>query len=267
MLEDRNGRDAMKLVVFTMKTLKNIHIVNQLNSSHSFDGMVILNHTNKNKKQVFDFWFKKLREKGIKKTINRFIYQKYVQNNKNENEVMKNFFKETEFKYKKNILMTEDINSDDVYRFLNTISPDIIAVCGSNLIKSRIFNIPKKGTINIHAGITPDYRCAHPVEWAIYNKEFDKVGVTIHFVNEGIDTGDIIYQKVTKIEKGDTISTIYCKNAISGAILMKRAIKNISKGILDSKVQDLKKGKKYLSFDYGFIENMKVKRTLKITFN
>jgi methionyl-tRNA formyltransferase len=235
---------------------------------NNVDCLVILSSKKKDKRQIYKFWYKKMITHGIKKTLNRFLYQKYIQNSNINKETEKNYFNSS-IKYKKecNTIHTDDINSEAVSKFLEKHSPDLIAVCGSNVIKPKIFNIPKIGTINIHAGITPDYRCAHPVEWAIYNKDFQKVGTTIHYVNEGIDTGAVILQETTDIERGDNIESIYCRNIINGAKLMNYAIKNIYAGKTNSQQQDIKKGKKYLSMDFGYLQYHKVNKILKNYYN
>ena len=86
----------------------------------------------------------------------------------------------------------------DIYtyiQYIKDLNPDIIVVCGYKyIIPGEIFNIPRFRTINIHPSYLPNYRGQHVINWAIINGE-NETGVTIHFVDKGIDTGDIIIQK------------------------------------------------------------------------
>ena len=83
--------------------------------------------------------------------------------------------------------------------WVKCINPDIIVVYSmSQLLKENIFSIPKYGTINLHAGLLPNYRGPFPYFWMYYNTD-KKGGVTVHYIDEGEDTGDIIYQEVYDI--------------------------------------------------------------------
>jgi len=87
-------------------------------------------------------------------------------------------------------------------KWVKDINPDIIVVYSmSQLLKENIFNIPKYKTINLHPSFLPKYRGPFPDFWMYYNME-KKGGVTVHFVDEGEDTGDIIYQDEYNIPFG-----------------------------------------------------------------
>jgi methionyl-tRNA formyltransferase len=81
-------------------------------------------------------------------------------------------------------------------------NPDVIVVFSmSQLLKENIFNIPKFGTINIHPSYLPEYRGPAPDIWQYYNMEINP-GVTVHYIDSGEDTGDIIFQERTPILLG-----------------------------------------------------------------
>tara|TARA_R110002020_G_scaffold364543_6_gene576847 strand:- start:2543 stop:3232 length:690 start_codon:yes stop_codon:yes gene_type:complete len=69
---------------------------------------------------------------------------------------------------------------------------DIAISFGTGLIKPHLFNTPKMGTINVHRGIASKYRGLDSDLWAIYNKDIDNIGVTLHYVDEKLDTGSIL---------------------------------------------------------------------------
>jgi len=86
--------------------------------------------------------------------------------------------------------------------WVKSISPDVIVVYSmSQLLKRNIFDIPKYGTINLHPALLPSYRGPFPDFWMYHNTE-KKGGVTVHYIDEGEDTGDIIYQEEYDIPLG-----------------------------------------------------------------
>lgn len=93
--------------------------------------------------------------------------------------------------------------SDSVLEeWIQNLKPDIIVVYSmSQLLKENIFNIPKYKTINLHPSLLPNYRGPNPWFWIYYNMDM-KSGVSLHYIDKGEDTGDIIYQKKYDIEPG-----------------------------------------------------------------
>ena len=158
---------------------------------------------------------------------------------------------------------TASINSKESCNFIKEHSPDVICLCGVGVAKPRVFNLAKKGTINIHVGITPEYRSAKPIEWALYNGDYDNVGVTVHFVDEGIDTGDIIYQEKIPVTSSDSIGSIYGRCKISGCNNMLKAISEIENGTIKRWQKDGVSGRKYISHEFGLTNYLRVLKNLK----
>ena len=77
---------------------------------------------------------------------------------------------------------------------LRALAPDVIVVVAFRMLPKEVWSLPTKGTFNIHASLLPKYRGAAPIHWAIINGE-NETGVTTFFINEQIDTGEIIAQK------------------------------------------------------------------------
>lgn len=95
-------------------------------------------------------------------------------------------------------------SSDDtkLQTWITNLDPELIVVRSmSFLLKKAIFAIPKYGTINIHTALLPSYRGPNSAFWQYVNME-TKQGVTIHYIDEGEDTGDILYQKISEIPIG-----------------------------------------------------------------
>jgi methionyl-tRNA formyltransferase len=115
---------------------------------------------------------------------------------------------------KYNLKLFEEKNINDnqfVEKVSNELKPDlIISVNFDQIFKKEIINIPGKGCINIHASLLPKYRGRAPLNWAILKGE-KETGVTVHYINEGIDTGKIILQEKIDIKKIDYIDDILKK--------------------------------------------------------
>ena len=143
--------------------------------------------------------------------------------------------KNIEYRIMKNC---NDVGLED---FINKLKPDLIVVYSmSSLLSKKIFSIPKYGTINLHPAYLPDYRGANPCFWQYYDMELNP-GATVHYINEGEDLGDIIYQQRINIELGIK-SKERLDKLISelGVNLLIKSINDIELGIAPRVVQDLK---------------------------
>lgn len=119
---------------------------------------------------------------------------------------------------------------DGMIEFLNRLKPDVICVSSmSQLLKPEAFNIPKHGTINLHSSFLPEYRGPNPIFWQIYNME-TQGGVTVHYIDVGEDTGDIIKQERFPIRMGTTAEEILLTAKNIGAKLLVEALNEIAAG-------------------------------------
>ena len=140
-----------------------------------------------------------------------------------------------------------DMNSDDTRETLKGISPDLIVVIGTGKLKSDIYRIASKGAINMHSGILPYYRGADSEFWALSNGEPERIGVTIHFISDELDAGDIILTAPQKVEKRDDYKSLRMKNIFLGADKMVEAISMIESGRYVRTPQDESLAKTYRS--------------------
>ena len=125
------------------------------------------------------------------------------------------------------VVKVDSVNSKTSLAVLNDINPDIILVCGTRIISKDILSQIDSKFINTHIGITPKYRGVHGGYWAVVNNDLDNLGVTIHFIDEGIDTGDILYQDKVAITQRDNFSTYVYLQYAKGIKLLKMAITDI----------------------------------------
>lgn len=122
-------------------------------------------------------------------------------------------------------------NVDEVKGWVEDSSPDLIVIFSmSQLLKSDILKIPRMGVINLHPSLLPSYRGANPDFWQYYDLEMNP-GVTVHYVDSGEDTGDIIFQEQVHIPLG-TKSPVRLDKLIGelGISLLLQAIDAIAQG-------------------------------------
>ena len=124
-----------------------------------------------------------------------------------ETEFEEKFFEEVERDIDDtNLIEVYSVNNKALAKYIEHLKPDLGISFGTGLIKPYIFNIPKWGTINIHRGCIDSYRGLDSDLWALYNKDFDKIDVTLHYIDENLDTGDVLLQKNLSLDK---VSYIY----------------------------------------------------------
>ena len=115
-----------------------------------------------------------------------------------------------------NILQPVSLKDDEFTEEIKSYSPDLIVVVAFRILPKNIFKIPKYGSINLHASLLPKYRGAAPINWAIINGERE-TGVTTFFLQEKVDTGNIIMQNAVDINADDTAGTLHDKLMDLGA--------------------------------------------------
>jgi methionyl-tRNA formyltransferase len=100
------------------------------------------------------------------------------------------------------------VNGTEFRDTLRTWKPDLVVMVGYNqILRKDILEIPPRGCLNLHGGKLPDYRGTAPLNWAIINGE-TRIGLSILFADEGIDTGDIVAETQFTIARSDTIREV-----------------------------------------------------------
>lgn len=108
----------------------------------------------------------------------------------------------------------KNLNSEESQEIIRTINPDFLLVYGTRILKKEIFSLSNKGALNLHVGITPEYRGSKSEFWSLYNNERNMVGYTAHLIDEGIDTGNIIFQKKISVNNEDNFLSLRAKNIL-----------------------------------------------------
>ena len=120
-------------------------------------------------------------------------------------------------------------NNTEEIDFLKSLDLDLIIVVAFGIIlPAEILNIPKYGVLNLHPSLLPDLRGPSPIHYAIL-KRMKFSGVSIMALDSGVDTGPIIAQQRTDIDKNEYFSSLYKRLSLSGAFLLSEVIKTVSK--------------------------------------
>ena len=130
--------------------------------------------------------------------------------------------------------LCENINSKDFIEKVKLYHADLfVSMSFNQIFKKEMIDLPKYGTINCHAGKLPFYRGRNILNWALINDE-KEFGITVHYLDEGIDTGDIILQEVYPITDEDDYSTLLTRAYDGCAAVLYKAIKMIQDGKVES---------------------------------
>ena len=143
---------------------------------------------------------------------------------------------ETFSDYKFDVLNPSRITTEIVEK-ISDINPDVIfSIYYRKILPKSILNLPKLGCINIHPGLLPKYRGPIPTAWSIENGE-KNFGITIHLMDEGIDTGPIYVQELYPIKKNETGFELYTRAMKIGAKLLADNFNDIVKDKIPAKPQ------------------------------
>ncbi len=150
-----------------------------------------------------------------KKNINKYL--------KKNLELVSDFF------LQEDILLTNNINSLEVYENICNFKPDLIIVRGTSIIKKPLINYDIKHFLNIHGGIVPNYRNVHGLFWSYYFKDFSNMGSSILHLTEGIDNGNIALMSTFQ-EPPKGLKDLHLKNIVLSNKLTKDLIDNLLSG-------------------------------------
>ncbi|TCO07625.1 methionyl-tRNA formyltransferase [Natronoflexus pectinivorans] len=125
------------------------------------------------------------------------------------------------------VLQPEKLKNPDFLQELKSYKPDLQVVVAFRMLPEQVWNLPPKGTFNLHASLLPQYRGAAPINWAVINGETE-TGVSTFFLNHDIDTGNIIMQQKVAIEPEDDAGTVHDKLMETGARLVVETVKAIA---------------------------------------
>ena len=138
-----------------------------------------------------------------------------------------------EYALEKNLKIYQPIKIRNNTEFLDeikTLAPDVICVVAyGKILPKEILEIPKLGCINVHGSLLPKYRGAAPIQWAVLNGE-KITGITTMYMDEGMDTGDMILKEEVEIGPEETTGDLWQKLSKIGGEILVKTLKLIEEG-------------------------------------
>ncbi len=136
------------------------------------------------------------------------------------------------------VYQPEKLRDGQAMSILRQLSPELIVVAAyGKILPVDILELPALGSVNVHSSLLPKYRGAAPINWAILNGE-EETGVTIMYMAQGLDTGDIIAQEATPIDLNEDAASLHDRLAQLGAGLLVRTLEQLEQGTAPRTVQD-----------------------------
>ena len=249
-----------------------MYVVNEIHATFPIDHIVYI----ENRPQSLEPQKKvkrkmnQLRKRGLVKFIdllshslvNRFIRwdKKYQVSFFNHLDTQKIDYSSLKFNIPKTYV--DDINSDESAIIIKSLHPDIIITRASALLGKQIFMVARLSTLNIHFGIIPEFRGGGNF-YAIRNNQIKEVGVSVHCIDKGIDTGGLIDQDRITLDENDDLGSVGAKSLVLGVSLLLKTLKSIKKNGKLSILDTSNRKSNFYWSQYGLSEHLIVKRNLK----
>lgn len=146
------------------------------------------------------------------------------------NEIIFSDVKKVAIEYGIPVFQPEKASDETFVERLRELAPDIIVVAAyGQILKENILNLPRYRCINVHASILPKYRGASPIQWAVINGE-KETGVTIMYMEKGLDTGDMILTRTLELAPDETAGTLHDRLMELGGPTLLEAMELIESG-------------------------------------
>lgn len=150
-------------------------------------------------------------------------------------------------RYDCRLVTVKDHNDPQSLAFLRALNPDMIVFTGGGLIRKDLLVIPRLGVMNCHSGMLPHYRGMDVVEWAVLEagRPAAEVGLTVHWMDQGVDTGPILLRRKVDIQPGETIADLRRRMEPLMVEMVLAAVRGVRDGTLDPQPQRTEDGKQY----------------------
>ena len=151
------------------------------------------------------------------------------------------------------------LGSKRIREMLIDLKPEVCFVFGAPLLKKEIFEIPKRGCINIHTGLVQYHRGVDSPYWALHEGRPETIGATLHYIDSSIDGGDIIAQSKTKgIKRVDSPENIFMKTCATGFDILEESMYDILNDSVTSQPISTR-GKLYQTKDMCYATMLKIR--------
>jgi folate-dependent phosphoribosylglycinamide formyltransferase PurN len=167
------------------------------------------------------------------------------------------------FNHKIPVRRVRDLNSRRAAAVIKGMNPDYLLLLGTGIVRRNILEIPVYKTVHCHHGYLPDYRGVHTAEWSFLLS--GEVYLTSHFVDAGIDTGDILLRKKIDVDGIDTVEALRRACRLASVDLVVETFKGLRQGSIEPVKQERGAGRQYFAMHPVFKEQ--VARQLKGAVN
>ncbi|MCC6412430.1 MAG: methionyl-tRNA formyltransferase [Saprospiraceae bacterium] len=134
------------------------------------------------------------------------------------------------------VLQPEKLRNPEFLETLRSLRADMQVVVAFRMLPEMVWNMPPKGTMNLHASLLPRYRGAAPINWAIINGE-KETGLSTFLLQHDIDTGDVLFQETLPIGENETAGELHDRMMAAGAKLVLKSVKAIEAGTAQPRPQ------------------------------
>lgn len=141
-------------------------------------------------------------------------------------------------KHNLKVLQPTNLKSPEFLEKLKALEADVQVVVAFRMLPKEVWQMPEKGTFNLHASLLPEYRGAAPINWAIINGETE-TGVTTFFIDEQIDTGAMILHKKEAIHENDNVGTLHDRLMNLGKTAVVETLEQIAHGSVSVQKQEI----------------------------
>lgn len=220
--------DQRKIVMLAGKGVSTNILYHALKNEFKIEAIILENGVNR-----VEFLKKRIKKVGIVKVAGQVLFQLSVAellklfSEKRKRQILSQFNLHDAPIPEDKAIEVMSVNDESTIAILQKLQPTVVIVNGTRIISKEVLNCVEAKFLNIHAGITPNYRNVHGAYWAIVNNDYDNCGVTVHLVDPGIDTGNIIYQKKIVVTPKDNFTTYPLIQLAEGINFMKKALRDI----------------------------------------
>ena len=141
------------------------------------------------------------------------------------------------------VLRHPRLHAEATIAAVRRLAPDVLVLVGADIVPATLLDVPRAGTINAHYGLLPRYRGMNVTEWSIYQD--DPVGVSVHWVDAGIDTGPLIAREPIQAMPGDSLVRLRTKHRQAASQLLASACEQIQSPSPPRAFQDRLAGSQY----------------------
>jgi len=170
---------------------------------------------------------------------------------------------EFQSKYSTPVISCSSLNDAAVVDGLREVQPDLVVFTGGGLIRQDVLSNSGNGILNCHMGILPPYRGMDVVEWPILEDHIEQIGITVHFMDQGLDTGDILRVRQIQPRMGenitelrDRIEPIMCQTLVDTCI-------EFLNGKIERQPQNILAGKQFFKM-HPYLLNIAAKKFIEI---